>query len=180
MRRATNTVRRGGLGEGGAVMVEAALVLPILLVIFLALVEFTDAFSVRRRVEAVASSVADLVAQSASISSANLNDVIGIGEVMMRPYADEPLGVRVGSIGLNEEGEAIVQWSHGSAKLAARVPGEAISVPAGLIDGTTTMILAETSYTFVPAVGTYLLSGVTFTVEAFYRPRLGIAVEKLD
>jgi Flp pilus assembly protein TadG len=166
--------------ESGAAMLEFAIVLPILVLMFLALVEFTDAFSVRRRVEATATMVADLVSQSASVSSADLGDISRIGDALMRPYPGAPLGLRITSVGHDRNNDTVVAWSWGNAKMAALQEGAHIDVPANLLDAQTGLIVAETIYEFHPAVGTYLLDGRTFTAKAYYRPRLGAAVDLVN
>lgn len=166
--------------DAGAAMLEFALILPILMLMFLALVEFTDAFSVRRRVEATAASVADLVAQSASVTDADLDGILTFGAAIMRPYSATPLGIRVSSVVQNDEGQPVVAWSYGNGKLTARADGSAFAVPAGLINETTGVVVAETSYVFTPVVGTYLLSGRTFTSTAYFRPRILGTVDKAD
>jgi Flp pilus assembly protein TadG len=167
--------------QAGAAMLEFAIILPILLLMFLALVEFTDAFSVRRKVEATAASVADLVAQSGSVTPAELNDIMSIGTALMRPYSAAPLGIRVSSVVLDEDTkEPTVVWSHGNGKYAAHAADSQFeNMPAGLMDDTHGMIVAETTYVFRPVVGTYLLAGRTFTSTAYFRPRIRPAVELL-
>jgi Flp pilus assembly protein TadG len=165
--------------ESGTAMLEFAIVLPVMVLMFLALVEFTDAFSVRRRVEAAAGMIADLVSQSASVSSADLSDISRIGDALMRPYASAPLGVRITSVGHDQNNDTIVAWSWSSAKMTALPTGEHIDVPANLVNAQTGLIVAETTYEFHPVIGTYLLDGRTFTATAYYRPRMGAAVDFL-
>ena len=59
----------------GVAALEFAFIAPILLIVFLGSVEFSQALTLDRRVTTIASSTADLVAQSDSISTADLNDI---------------------------------------------------------------------------------------------------------
>ena len=51
---------------------EAALVFPMLISVFLGVSEFSQAFTVKRRLETAANAAADLVARTASVATADL------------------------------------------------------------------------------------------------------------
>ena len=54
-------VWRWAADEQGSVLIEAAIICPVLVIIFLGMVEFSQALTVKRRVQNVASATADLV-----------------------------------------------------------------------------------------------------------------------
>ena len=163
--------------ESGAMLVEAALVLPVLVIIFLAMVEFSNAFAVQRRVEAVARAAADLVAQTSGVTSGDLVDVSRIGGHLLRPYRAEPLQLRISAITLDENGATVVAWSYGNG-LPARAVGSAFSgAPTQVMSAGAHMIVAETSYVHTPILGSVVFGGTTFTSRAFFRPRLTETVE---
>ena len=85
-------------GERGTIAIEAAIILPVLLLIFLGMVEFGQAFTVKRRVQNVASSTADLVAQSQTVTTAQLNDIASIGAQLMLPFSSTGIALTITSV----------------------------------------------------------------------------------
>jgi Flp pilus assembly protein TadG len=63
------------LQQSGQALIEAALIFPILLGLFLGVSEFSEAFTVSRRLQAAAHTTADLVARMQSVAA---KDVDGI------------------------------------------------------------------------------------------------------
>ncbi|WP_292050563.1 MULTISPECIES: TadE/TadG family type IV pilus assembly protein [unclassified Brevundimonas] len=170
--------RRFRTDRNGAAAVEFALLLPLFLVIYLCVIEFTQAFMVQRRAHHSASMMADIVSQSGSVSRAQLADYFAVGGLIMAPYSSTPLEGRVTSIQRDSRNRDIVMWSYGST-LAPHTPGTQMTVPDGLLEKPTdSVIYAETVYRYdspfdivVPGFKDFL-SGVTTFHRVFYlRPR---------
>ena len=85
-------------GERGTIAIEAAIILPLLLLIFLGMVEFSQAWTVKRRVQSVASTTADLVAQSQAVTTAQLNDIASIGAQLMLPFSSAGIALTITSV----------------------------------------------------------------------------------
>ena len=163
----------------GAVIIEAAIALPVLVAVLLGMVEFGEAYTVSRKNAQVAASVADLVSQQAQITTAQLNDIAKIQTTILQPYSAPPAGLRISSIILqngNANSNAGVQWSIGWGNLASLAKAQGnqpnFTLPPGLTAPGSTIIVAESSYNFVPDVGSYLTGGVTFDSVAYYMPRI--------
>ena len=156
----------------GSVLIEAALVMPIMAMILLATLEFGQAFTAKRRTGEVASTVADLVARTACVTQSDLQDVSAIGGTILRPYASGPLGLRITSV----TAQATVQWSFGSGTLAPARTGAAFPLPASLAGQSKPFIVAEATYGFTPTIGQFLVSGVTFSTVSYNYSRLAGAV----
>ena len=170
--------RRFQTNRDGAAAVEFALLLPLFLVIYLCVIEFTQAFMVQRRAHHSASMMADIVSQSGSVTRAQLADYFAVGGLIMAPYSSGPLEGRVTSIQRDSRNRDIVIWSYGST-LTPHTPGTQMTVPAGLLEKSTdSVIYAETIYRYnspfdiaVPGFSDFL-SGVTTFHRVFYlRPR---------
>jgi Flp pilus assembly protein TadG len=163
--------------EDGAVFVEFAIILPILIVLFLGLAEFTEAFSVNRKLAGTAGSVADLVAQEASVNNAFLADVSALGEELMKPHNTGPLELVIISVVADENNTTTVDWSYPSG---AHTSGSAYSLPDGaLTSPNSSLIIAEASYGFTPTIG-HFLGTFEMTEAAYYRPRLAQKVMKTN
>lgn len=169
--------RRTAAGERGVTMIEFALVLPFLVVLFIGLVEFAEAFTVMRKLSMAAHTVSDLVAQEPSVDTAELNDVSLVADEILKPYGTAPLTIVIVSVVSDVDNAATVAWSHPAS---AYVPGTAYALPeAALTDPNTSLIVAEATYDFTPTVSRFLGS-FQMNERGFFRPRFTQTVLKLD
>ncbi len=169
--------------ERGAILFEAAIVIPILVMIFVGMVEFSQAFTARRRAGAVASTTADLVAQAQSVTTADLNDIVSVSNSLMAPYPVAPLSLTITSVGLDANNQSIALWSCSWSAVGATpacVANNApYALPAGLVSQQgNSVIVSDVTYLFTPPVGRFLLGGVTFNPKAYFKPRLTPLVTK--
>ncbi|MGA0607193.1 TadE/TadG family type IV pilus assembly protein [Phenylobacterium sp. VNQ135] len=160
--------------ESGAAAVEFALILPFLVVMHLAVVEFVQAWQVRTRVSHVAASLADVTSQARSVSDADLNDILLAGDAMMRPYTVAPLGERITSMTANAQGAVGVDWTASRNFGAAPAP----VLPAKFLAPNDSIIVAEARYAYQPAIAVVLKGQITLRHTAYVRPRVGAKIEK--
>ncbi len=176
-------VRRGARATGGTVLIEAAIILPVLAMIFLGMIEFSLAFTAKRRVQNVASATADLVAQSATVTTANLNDIASIGAQLMLPFSSTGLALTITSVAEDAQSNITVQWSCSWSSLSSSAnctaSGAAYKgLPSGLLSPGKSVIIGQTSYPYKPTIGEFLTGGLTFSSASYYRPRLVASVAK--
>ncbi|MFS8179966.1 TadE/TadG family type IV pilus assembly protein [Pseudovibrio denitrificans] len=97
----------------GVAAIEFAIVLPLLLFLFIGMVELTTAISYDRRVSKAGAAIGDLVARSDDITgdTADLRTAI---EHQMAPFDDADIAVRVGMV-LIRSNEPQTVWSWDSA-----------------------------------------------------------------
>ena len=173
-------LRRFKRNTEGSAAVEFALLLPLFLVLYVGVIEFTQAFMVQRRAHHTASMMADIVAQSNTLTTAQLADFFAIGGLIMAPYSGQPLKGRVSSIALDDKKQPRVQWSYAQGAGMSRLTHNAIVVvPADmLIAEGDSLILAETEYAYdspfdiaVPGFQDFLAGITTFKREFYLRPR---------
>ncbi len=157
--------------QRGAVLVEAAIAFPFLIIILLGMMEFGEALTVSRKNALVAQAVADLVSQQTNMTTAEANNIANIRTTILLPYAATPSGLRISSI-IQNASNATVQWSQAWGNLSALGQNSTFALPSGLISQGGTIIIAEASYAFTPVIGAYLIGGVTFDYVAYYVPRL--------
>lgn len=169
--------RRFRKRENGAVLVEFAIVLPILIVLFLGLAEFTEAFSVNRKLAGTAGAVADLVAQEPSVDDAYLADVSSLSQELMKPHDTGPFQLVIVSIVADNNNNTTVDWSYPSGAYA---PGGAYALPDNtLTTPNSSLIITEASYNFTPTIG-HFLGTFEMTEAAYFRPRLAQKVIKTN
>ena len=161
----------------GSILIEAAIAFPVLIVLLLGMVEFGQAYTLKRRNAQVASTAADLVAQVSCVTAAGLQDVSKIAAAIVAPYSYSAsiAGLRITSI-MQNASNATVQSSYALGTMGAASQGGAYALPAGLASQNQAVIVVEASYNFTPAIGNFLTSAVTFTAKAYNKPRLSTFV----
>ena len=163
-------LRRLRRDKRGVSAVEFALLAPVIIVFYFGLAEFCQGYMAQKRMGHVASAVADLVAQSTSVTTAQVDDIFAIGALIMKPFSGTPLKQRVTSVTRDDNGVAKVDWSRGSG-MTARAKGATVSVPNGVIDDGESLIMTEATYDYDSPVD-YLMPSITRFSHSYYlRPR---------
>lgn len=151
--------------------VEFAMVLPVMVTIYLGMVEVSTGVSADRKVTLLSRSLADLTAQKKTLTSAQVGNIFDAAAAVLSPYAAADAQMVISSVKVDNEGVAKIAWScqrNGTAHGA----NTEIELPDGLAVNNTTLILAEVTYPFTPVIG-YVLSGTIELEEKTYmRPRL--------
>jgi Flp pilus assembly protein TadG len=166
-------LRRCLAHEDGVALIEFALVFPVLVALFLGLVEFGEAFSVSRKVDNVAATTADLVSQLETLTDADFNDIVKVADELIKPYSSAPMAMVVSSVVADENNNTKVAWSCTTGGATARAVDSPVTLANdGLTEPGSSLILVEASYQFTPTVGLYLLGTHDLKASAFFRPRL--------
>jgi Flp pilus assembly protein TadG len=172
--------------RSGLAATEFAMIVPIMLVMFFGVVEFSSAVAISRKVTIMARTVADLTSQGASVNDTDLTNFFAASLAIMTPYDKTPTNATVSELYIDPaSGDVRVQWSKGAAPRSVGSVVTAI-VPTSLIsrDPNTNVILpnqylifGEINYTYVPTIGYVMIkTGVTMSDVAYTRPRQSVCV----
>lgn len=162
----------------GVAAVEFALIAPILIVLFLGAVEFSNAITVDRKLTALTSSTADLVAQTEEIDTTEMTNIFQASTAIMTPYATSSLSLVITGVIIDGSGDATVDWSD-AHQGSARATGSSVTLPPELVINNTCLIMAESTYNFMSLVGHFLTSGVSMDDTFYLRPRASDCVARL-
>ncbi len=162
----------------GVSAVEFAMLLPLMLTLYLGGVEVSQGVSIDRKVTLTARTVADLVAQVASIDTAGVNASLGASAAILAPYPDANAKITVSVVTIDANGNAKVAWS-AAKNGTARGAGSAVTLPAALKVPSTSLVWGETSYNYTPSIGYVVTGTMTLTDQIFMRPRLSDTVTKI-
>ena len=154
----------------GVVAVEFALLLPIMIIIWAGIVEFTTLQSAARKVNLAAQSVADIVAQEQSVTQQRLDNIIRAATIILTPFPTGSLTIGIQSIETDATGVISVGWETGSLN---GIPAQAPS----LVTQNNSTIHVLVTYTYQPVLSNLVppgfLPGITnMTQQAFAKPRL--------
>jgi hypothetical protein len=177
-------VKRFVRHERGMAMVEFAMVLPLLLTLFYGAVEITRYVLIVQKAEKFSHTVADVSAQSQTVTTASLNQLLTASSDLMRPFSMNENGRVIITSLYREPGQANarVNWRHqggGSLTAISRLGamGAVPSMPVVFaFDERENLIAAEVYYRFSPLISDQFFGTTTVYRVAFYKPRLGALV----
>lgn len=164
--------------EKGLGAIEFAMIVPLMVTMYLGAVEFGHALTLDRRVTSTASSTADLVAQVEEVDDDDVADIFAAATSILSPYDTATLSIVVTSVYADENNDTKVRWSE-AQNGTAYAPDSAYTLPAGLTQPFSSVIVAEVSYLYVPPVGQFLTGGLTMSETFYLKPRRSLEVEKI-
>lgn len=175
MTRAGTAAARLAGDTRGLALIEFAIVLPVMLLLFLGGVQLTQATACQRRVTIVARALADLVAQRETTSAAEVGTILDASAQIMAPFDVAAAKSRVSLVKVDNALNVTVVWS--AAKNAGVRPAGAFAAlpPAMRIAGSY-YVLGEVSYAYRPVGGTYAWP-IDFTQSFFMVPRKSTYVD---
>ena len=153
----------------GTATMEFALVAPLLLTLWVGIIELSDAHMVGRKAVAGAQAAADLIAQRETVTAANFADIIQAVNAILAPYPTANIGYDIASIETDNNGNLTVGWRFTAGNLQAGGGG----IPATAVNLVTTddsVIVANLAYVHQPALA-LVFGNITFAEAAYARPR---------
>jgi len=163
----------------GLAAVEFALILPVMLTLYLGAVEATHMLTANRRVTSVAYTAADIVAQAAAVSNADMTDIFAASSAILSPFSTAPLSVRVTSVVANSSNVAKVAWSDGF-QVAPRAVNSTVTLPAGLTTPGSSVILVEATYSYGSPLSEAVAGTIDFSETAYLKPRRTAQISRIN
>jgi len=168
--------------KSGLAAVEFALILPVMLILFFGVFETSMALAARADVVNLTSAAADLVAQAAAPSGADIQNVYAASSSMMAPYSitgDRKPAIRITSIIDDGNGQAprstgIVKWfctQQGGVSLPGNAPTGSITLPSAMILRGYSVIRVEVAYKYVSPTTQSIAGPIVMTSTFYTKPR---------
>lgn len=168
----------------GVIATEFALVAPVLILLWVGMVEFATAHLVAQKVETAAQSAADIIAQDDFTDTAKLANIDAAIDTILVPYDPGQMGYRITSIVANENGVNDVVWNKTGGTVAVDVPNPTIADE--LTSPGDSVIVVTVTYKHTPVlVGTVMREkifgdSITLDETVFAKPRLVPVIPCLD
>lgn len=164
----------------GVTAVEFGLALPILMSLFFGCLEVTMKILASEKVEKLASTTADVVAQAEVATTTGLQQLLSATTEVMKPFDFGADGVVIiTSVYLAAEGaQPVVNWRYtGGGQLSAASKlgnvGASATLPQGFVlNEKENAIVAEVYYRYQPLFPGILFNETTLYRRAFFKPRL--------
>jgi Flp pilus assembly protein TadG len=167
---------RLGRNNAGVSAVEFAMIAPVMVLLYLGMVEISMALSADRKVTNAASALADLVAQDDVITDDEMVDILNAGAAIIAPFDAADFGVRISSVSMSLVGDVEVDWSDASGMMP-RAAGSAPGMPQGVMSPGRSVIWVEVTYAY-EAPFREITGDFDIAEEFFLRPRQSLSVAR--
>lgn len=165
----SNILRRFSCDRRGVSAVEFALVAPIMIALYFGVVEVSEGVSAGRKVSLTTATLANLAAQTATISSSDMTNILDASSAVIAPYDKNKLKITITCISIDSSKRATVKWSvtrNGTASSGS------MTLPSALAVASTQLILAEASYAYTPTVGSNITGTINLSDKMYMSPRV--------
>jgi Flp pilus assembly protein TadG len=156
--------------DRGVSAVEFALVAPLMLSLYLGCTGLSDGVSADRKLTLVASTVANLVAQSTSLSSSDMSNIFNASGAIMLPYTTSSLQMTVSCLAIDANKDVTVKWSAGYNGVSAL--SGSVTIPTDLKVANSQIILANATYAYTPPVGSGITGTLNLSEKMYMTPRI--------
>jgi Flp pilus assembly protein TadG len=161
--------RRFAGDRRGVSAVEFALLAPIMISLYLGLVEISDGIGADRKVSLTAATLANLTAQATTITTSEMNNILDASSAIVAPYSASNLKLTVSCLNIDSNKSVTVKWSvtrNGSALTGSVV------IPTDLQVADTQLVLAQASYDYTPTIGYTITGTLTLSDRMYMGPRI--------
>lgn len=176
MMRLEHLRKRFLFSEEAAAVIEFAIVLPVMIVLYIGSVEASRALTYDRRVDSVSAALGDLVSQSqSSILQSELTDLFTAAKTTIAPHDASGVKQVVTCVRLFANGDTNVVWSHGYNGGATHTVDTSFDLPDDFkaIADDTYVIVSEAELDYTPLTGIVFPAGFKLGSINYYLPRFG-------
>jgi Flp pilus assembly protein TadG len=180
--RARRSAERLSQDCSGIAATEFAVIVPVMMMMFFGLVEFSSGVAINRKVTLVARTMSDLTSQGTTATDTTLGNSFAAANAIFYPYPSLPTSATITELSIDPTTSAVkVVWSRsatinasGTVLVGVGHPCSFVATPPGaLIVAGTSLIWSEVNYLYTPAVTYGLMpqAGITLHDQAYTRPR---------
>jgi Flp pilus assembly protein TadG len=150
-----------------------------MITLFFGTIELSSGLAISRKVTLTAHTVADLASQPASLTAADITDILNASSAIMAPFASNPpaakdqaksLKIVLTCISVDANGIATVAWSD-ALNGTPLGKGSGVSLPSALNVKNSGMLLGQVTTTYTPTFASNLIGVTTITDQAYLAPR---------
>jgi Flp pilus assembly protein TadG len=173
LRRLLNEFRRDRRGTSA---IEFALLLPVMLTLYIAGVEISNAIAIDRKVTITARTVTDLVTRASTISTGDMGDILAASAAGIAPYIPNNLTVTVSEIYIDNNGNAKIWGFSCSYQGTPRTIGQPVTLPPQLVVNNSYLIWGEAQYNYTPPIASVISGTLALADQIYMSPRLSSSI----
>jgi Flp pilus assembly protein TadG len=183
----TAALRRFLRATRGIAAVEFALIVPMLLLLFLASIDAGRAMAIYVKVRSATYTLDAVTNQYTTIHDSDMQQILGAAAVILSPYATSPVSVVVTQVSLDDKGNGTVSWSD-TLNGTARAVNSPVTVPANIASSTPPnnacntypcyFIFGEVKYVYTPMFGYFVTGPITLSDNLYMTPRSSASIAR--
>ena len=157
----------------GVAAIEFALILPVLVVLFLASIDAGRAIAIYMKVRTATYTLDAITNQYSTIQSTDMSAILGATSVVLAPYSSSPVVVVITQIKITSATQAKVNWS-ATLNGTALTQSSTISIPTNFATCSSYpcyLIYGQVSYTYTPLFTYFSNTGITLSDNLYVTPR---------
>jgi Flp pilus assembly protein TadG len=163
----------------GISAVEFAMLLPLMVTMYLGVVEVSKGVAIDRKVTLTTRTMADLASRVTSINNADMSSLLNASAAVIAPYQPAPLKIVLSAVTIDANSVAKIAWSD-TLNGNARSVGSTVTLPSVLVVPNTTLIWSEVSYLYNPTFGYVLTGNLNLSDQIYMRPRLSDTITRVN
>jgi Flp pilus assembly protein TadG len=163
--------------QKGTALVEFAITLPVLLMLYLGCVQICEVVTVYRKATTTARTLADISTQYVALSNSEIDTIMNASSQIMAPYPSSNLKMVITHVTVNGAGVAKVDWSRKSASApAADTVNSTYTLPADMNIPNTSMIVAKVNMDYSARIGGFLETNIPLADTIYMYPRISMNI----
>jgi Flp pilus assembly protein TadG len=162
-------LRRLTRDQRGVSAVEFALLAPMMIGLLVGTAEVSEGVGADRKVSLVTAALANLTAQSATLSSTQMTNILDASSAIISPYSSSLLSMTVSCVNIDANKAVTVKWS---VTRGGTANSGSMTIPSALAVANSQLILSEVSYAFTPNLGGRITGTLTLSDKMYMSPRI--------
>ena len=168
-------IRHIACDRRGNATVDFAFLLPMMLMLFIGVVEITNLLRLDRKVVAAAQTAADLITQEREVSAAQLTDILRASELVLEPFSAADHTVGVVAVRYDEDtGAPTVDWQE--SKNGGTIP-DALTLAQNMGPPGEGIVIVRVTYNYSPVFFEFVMGDTSVEETSIMRPRRSQFVE---
>ncbi len=158
--------------------IEFAIIMPVLVLMFLASFDAGNAISIFMKVRAATYTLGAITNQYTTMQLTDITAVTSATSAVLAPYSGTPTVVVVTQIKATSSTKATVSWSYSPTSGQALAQGASVNnLPSNLAKNSCNntypcyLIYAQVSYTFTPTFGSFITNSLNLSDSLYFTPR---------
>ena len=154
--------------DEGVAAIEAAMIFPMMLFIFLGVFDAGNAILANQKTVRASQVVADLITRKSVVSNSDVSEAMDAGRLALEPLDSSSFGVDIVSIRFDESADSSIEWR--DTFNMSSVPDALNSVTA-LQDANEGVVMVSVKYVYTPLFSSFISGPITMNEVAFSRGR---------
>jgi Flp pilus assembly protein TadG len=173
MRNMMSLLRRLARDRRGVSAIEFALLAPVMISLVVCTAEISEGVGADRKVSLVTAALANLTAQSATLSTTQMSNILDASSSIIQPYSSSLLAMTVTCLNIDANKNVTVKWS---VTRGGTANSGSMTIPSALAVANSQLIYSQVSYAFTPNLGGRITGTLTLSDKMYMSPRISAPI----